>query len=91
MGFKQHSKEKHNPQRSFRELLIKYYFVDDSTYGHMQFPRRFCMRKGLFMRLLGNMKINYPYFQTTWDATNQRIFNALQKMHTSNTSVNKGL
>nr|KAJ0188905.1 hypothetical protein LSAT_V11C900473280 [Lactuca sativa] len=40
---------------------------------------RFSMRKCLFMRLVGDMEINYPYFQTTWDAKNQRSFSALQK------------
>ncbi|KAL7587136.1 hypothetical protein Lser_V15G39111 [Lactuca serriola] len=37
------------------------------------------MRKFLFMRLVGDLEMNYPYFQTTFDATNQRSFSALQK------------
>ncbi|XP_023735453.1 uncharacterized protein LOC111883362 [Lactuca sativa] len=37
------------------------------------------MGKGLFTRLVGDLETNYPYFQTTWDATNQRSFSTLQK------------
>nr|KAJ0208133.1 hypothetical protein LSAT_V11C500267180 [Lactuca sativa] len=62
----------HRDRLEAERLLIRQYFADDTTYGHTQFHRRFCMSKGLFMRLVGDLEMNYPYFQTTWDATNQR-------------------
>nr|KAJ0214471.1 hypothetical protein LSAT_V11C400193970 [Lactuca sativa] len=68
----------HRDRLEAERLLIRHYFADDSTYGHAQFRRRFRMSKGLFMRLVGDLETNYPYFQTTWDATNQRSFSALQ-------------
>ncbi|KAL7601249.1 uncharacterized protein LOC111897628 [Lactuca sativa] len=71
----------HRDRLEAKQLLIQHYFVDDSTYGHAQFRRRFRMRKCLFMRLVGDLEMNYPYFQATWDATNQRIFSALQNAH----------
>ncbi|XP_052619660.1 uncharacterized protein LOC111898554 [Lactuca sativa] len=72
------------------QLLIRHYFADDSTYGHDLFRRRFRMSKGLFMQLVGDLEMNYPYFQTTWDATNQRSFSGLQKCTSTIRQLAKG-
>nr|KAJ0227640.1 hypothetical protein LSAT_V11C100018120 [Lactuca sativa] len=35
-----------------KRLLTRHYFSDDSTYGYVQFRRRFHMSKGLFIRII---------------------------------------
>ncbi|KAL7613504.1 hypothetical protein Lser_V15G06920 [Lactuca serriola] len=48
------------------------------------------MSKGLFTQLVGDLEMNYPYFQTTWDATNQRSFSTLQKCTSAIRQLAKG-
>nr|KAJ0192501.1 hypothetical protein LSAT_V11C800414920 [Lactuca sativa] len=72
------------------QLLIRHYFVDDSTYGHAQFCRRFRMSKGLFIRLVGDLETN-SLFSNNMGCNKSKKFQCATKMHISNTSISEGL
>ncbi|KAD7117376.1 hypothetical protein E3N88_04644 [Mikania micrantha] len=49
------------------------------TFTPELFERRFRMPSDLFLRIVGDIEMNYQYFQTTFDARGHQSFTALQK------------
>nr|XP_043638472.1 uncharacterized protein LOC122609497 [Erigeron canadensis] len=61
------------------DRLMRHYFSENPTYNPRQFRRRFCMSKRLFLKISGDVEVEYPYFQQRYDATGKLGFSAIQK------------
>lgn len=63
-------------------LLMKDYFVDESqrTYSNEKFPRRFRMRRELFLKLVDSAVEFSPFFHQRKDAVGKDGFTAIQKV-----------
>ncbi|XP_024014249.1 uncharacterized protein LOC112088195 [Eutrema salsugineum] len=55
------------------------YFSEDATYPPNLFRRRFRMNKSLFMRIVGQLSQEMPFFQQRRDATGRVSLSGLQK------------
>jgi hypothetical protein len=61
------------------ELLMRDYFTEPCNYNDDIFERRFRMRKLLFLRIVGDLEREYPFFQQGWDARGRKGLSTLQK------------
>nr|XP_043639769.1 uncharacterized protein LOC122610877 [Erigeron canadensis] len=66
-----------------QENLMRDYFADRPTYNPRQFRRKFRIHKGLFFKIVGDMKREFRYFQQRVNAVGKLGFTALQKCTTA--------
>ena len=56
---------------------MKDYFDDDCVFDEGAFRRRFRMSKGLFLRIVDDLKNSNVYFTQRWDARGRMGFTPL--------------
>ena len=61
------------------DRLYKDYFAEDSIYNETHFRCRFCMRRHLFLRIVGALESRFEYFQLSYDGIGRRGLSPLIK------------
>nr|XP_043629848.1 uncharacterized protein LOC122601144 [Erigeron canadensis] len=61
------------------EKLMRYYFAEPPKFGECFFHHRYRMSKRLFLKIVGDIEAQYPYFQQHTDARNRQGFSLIQK------------
>ncbi|XP_062119279.1 uncharacterized protein LOC133833032 [Humulus lupulus] len=61
------------------QCLFDDYFSDEPVYTEYRFPRRFRMRRHIFLRIVQDLENHSEYFQTRFDVLGRRGLSSLQK------------
>lgn len=69
----------HRDRQTAEQQLMADYFVPNSKFGDVIFRNRFRMSRRLFVRIAQDLEMNYPIFQTTYNAGGVKVFTGLQK------------
>ncbi|KAI3708990.1 hypothetical protein L2E82_38644 [Cichorium intybus] len=69
----------HRDRETAEKQLMADYFVPNSKFGDVNFRNRFRMSRRLFLRIAQDLEMNYPIFQTTYNAGGVKGFTGLQK------------
>ncbi|KAI3497107.1 hypothetical protein L1887_39491 [Cichorium endivia] len=69
----------HRDRQTAEQQLMADYFVPNSKFGDVLFRNRLGMSRRLFVRIAEDLEINYPIFQTTYNAGGVKGFTGLQK------------